>query len=51
MQEGVILDRLRHYADKKYCVDEHHQDQLLLLAALAGGKSRILIGEELSLHT
>ena len=33
------------------CLDEHHQDQLLLLASLACGTSRLLIGEELSLHT
>jgi RNA 3'-terminal phosphate cyclase len=35
----------------KCCLDEHHQDQLLIYAALAGGRSELLVGEELSLHT
>lgn len=42
---------MNHYAQKKVCLDEHHQDQLLLLACLAIGKSLLYIGEELSLHT
>jgi RNA 3'-terminal phosphate cyclase len=32
-------------------LDEHHQDQLLLYAALANGTTKLLVGEELSLHT
>ena len=49
--EQVILERLRNYVDKKVCLDEHHQDQLILLATLAEGTSRMFVGEELSLHT
>ena len=49
--EEQILDRLNKYCQKKVCLDEHHQDQLLLLSSLAAGTSRFLIGEELSLHT
>lgn len=51
IEEGQILERLRHYAEEKYCLDEHHQDQLILLATLAAGKSRLRVGPELSLHT
>ena len=49
--ENVILERLRSYTEKKVCLDEHHQDQLILLATLAEGTSRLYVGEELSLHT
>lgn len=49
--EGDILGKLEHYCEKKCCLDEHHQDQLLIYMALAQGKSEIYIGEELSLHT
>lgn len=51
IEEGEILERLRHYAEAKFCLDEHHQDQLILLATLAAGKSRLRVGPELSLHT
>jgi RNA 3'-terminal phosphate cyclase len=32
-------------------LDEHHQDQLLVYLSLANGVSKLLIGEEQSLHT
>lgn len=49
--EEIILVRLRALVEKKVCLDEHHQDQLILLATLAEGTSRLLVGHELSLHT
>ena len=33
------------------CLDEHHQDQLLILMALANGTSQIRVGKELTEHT
>lgn len=45
VEEREIVQRLEKYAKGKVCLDEHSQDQLLLLAALAQGKSRFLIGE------
>jgi RNA 3'-terminal phosphate cyclase (ATP) len=51
VKEADILERLEHYAEKKVCLDEHHQDQLLLNMGLAHGTSELLVGEELSLHT
>lgn len=48
--EETILGRLHQLIDKKVCLDEHHQDQLLLYAALANGTTELLIGE-MSLHT
>lgn len=49
--EEVILDRLQQYANVKPALDEHHQDQILILLSLAAGKSTIKVGRELSLHT
>jgi RNA 3'-terminal phosphate cyclase len=49
--EEEILNRIHHYAEHRVCVDEHHQDQLLLLCVLANGVSRIRSGTNLSLHT
>lgn len=45
IEEPEILQRLQHYIELKPCLDEHHQDQLLLLASLAGGKSKFHIGK------
>lgn len=41
-----LLDSLEH----RPCVDEHMQDQMVVLMALAGGKSRVRTGP-LTLHT
>ena len=49
--EEIILGRLRGYVESRTCLDEHHQDQLILLATLAEGTSKLYVGEELSLHT
>lgn len=49
--ENTIVDRLEHLILKKCSLDEHHQDQLLIYAALAKGRSELFVGEELSLHT
>lgn len=49
--EEEIVGRLEHLLQQKCCIDEHHQDQLLLYAALAKGRSELLVGDELSLHT
>lgn len=49
--ENIIIDRLEHLILKKCALDEHHQDQLLIYAALANGRSELLVGDELSLHT
>ena len=38
-------------ADTDCCVDEHHQDQLLVYMALASGRSQIQTTKELELHT
>ena len=37
--EDVIVDRLGKLVQNKCCLDQHHQDQLLIYAALAKGKS------------
>jgi RNA 3'-terminal phosphate cyclase len=44
VKEEDIISRLEHYAEKKVCLDEHHQDQLLLYMALAHGTSELLVG-------
>ena len=44
------MNRLEHLVEQKVCFDEHHSDQLLLYAALANGRSELLVGDELSLH-
>ena len=51
MKEETIINRLEQQILKKCALDEHHQDQLLIYAALANGRSELLVGEELSLHT
>jgi RNA 3'-terminal phosphate cyclase len=43
--EEEILAKLQTYAEKKVCLDDHHQDQLILLAALAAGRSKLHIGD------
>ena len=44
ISENIIIDRLGHLIDKKCCFDEHHQDQLLIYAALANGRSELFVG-------
>lgn len=46
-----VMERLQHEIEKKACLDEHHQDQLLIYMALGHGVSRINIGMEQSDHT
>jgi RNA 3'-terminal phosphate cyclase (ATP) len=43
--------RLKHEIANKACLDDLHQDQLLIYMALADGKSRINIGKHQSDHT
>lgn len=38
-KEEDILNKLQHLTEVKSCLDEHHQDQLLIYAALAHGRS------------
>lgn len=44
VSEEDIIKRLLHYVKIKSCLDEHHQDQLLLYAALAHGTTKLLVG-------
>lgn len=37
--EDIIIDRLTKLVQTKCCLDQHHQDQLLIYAALANGRS------------
>jgi len=39
VKEDILIKRLEKLVDKKCCLDEHHQDQLLIYAALAKGKT------------
>ncbi|CAK93857.1 unnamed protein product (macronuclear) [Paramecium tetraurelia] len=45
-----VINQAKQYLQNQTSFDEHHQDQLILLMALAEGKSEILIGKP-SLHT
>jgi RNA 3'-terminal phosphate cyclase len=42
--EEAIVNRLKQLVNRKCCLDEHHQDQLLLYAALANGRTELLVG-------
>lgn len=42
---------LKQLDDKSALVDEYAQDQLIIFMALAAGKSRLQVGQELTLHT
>ncbi|KAL3312460.1 hypothetical protein Ciccas_008945, partial [Cichlidogyrus casuarinus] len=44
------FEKLRQYSNLKACVDEHIQDQIIILMALASGKSRVKCSP-LTLHT
>lgn len=49
--EEDVLKRLKHEIANQGCLDEHHQDQLLIYMALASGTSRVNIGKSRSEHT
>lgn len=46
--EDEVLTRLKHEISNKGCLDEHHQDQLLIYMALAPGTSSIRTGKQRS---
>ena len=51
MKAKEVIERLSHEIENKGCLDEHHQDQLLIYMALGHGVSKINIGHHQSDHT